>query len=92
MIESSKSKKLSTRRLVVVLCIFLILAVLIEAAMSLVILRYDLRQSSEVFLNQIENVIKTNEEQERNQLEELKETYMTAAKAATYIVSSKEYI
>lgn len=66
MIESSKSKKLSTRRLVVVLCIFLILAVLIEAAMSLVILRYDLRQSSEVFLNQIENVIKTNEEQERN--------------------------
>ncbi len=87
--EKHTVSKLSRRNLLGLLAILIAVAVIIEAAISLFVLDRDLRQSTSLFLNQVESILQANEVSESLQLEELKETYMTAAEAAAYIYADR---
>lgn len=88
-VTNNKANRLTIKKLIILLAVIILLAIIVEAAISLFVLRLDQKDSCNQFLNQVEDVLERNEEEEASQLAELKDTYMTAAKAAAYILSDK---
>lgn len=85
--NDKKTSEFSTRNLIFALFIVWVLAIILEAGISFFVLKNDLKKSSEMFLNQLEIIIENNKKSEEIQLEELKDTYITSAKATAYLIA-----
>ncbi|MDO4460566.1 MAG: PAS domain-containing protein, partial [Clostridia bacterium] len=81
------SSKLRIEQVVLVVCIIMLLAIILQSGITGLLAKSNVEKSGTMLLNQIESVINDNSSREDSHTEELKETYVSYAKTIAYILA-----